>query len=70
HLALSAKTYLTIMISKNEKLLMHEFKQRKIPMASDCHPELNDTSFLRGNDIALYCVMMGNCNWAITEQTS
>ena len=65
-LAISAKTYISNVIPKFEKLFNMTFKSIKTPMDSDYHPELDDSPFLSQLDASKFRSIIGSINWIIT----
>ena len=64
--SMSARTYITNVCSKIERLLGLKLKNYGSPMLSNDHPELDDTSQLYDNDQALYQMLLGSLQWAVT----
>ena len=58
----SSKTYIKNLIPKFEALFNMNFKSIKTPMASDYHPELDDTPFLSDDDASKYRSAIGSLN--------
>jgi hypothetical protein len=58
-LALSAKTYIQIVIPKFESLFGKEFKPIKTPMSEGYHPEVDDSPLFTEDDSAKYRSIIG-----------
>ena len=65
-LALSAKTYAKNVVDKFERVFGSELHEFKTPMASDYHPEMDETPLLDAATISLYRGLIGSANWMIT----
>ena len=64
--ALSAQTYVKNVVEKFETLFGQSFAQYKVPMASDYHPELDDSPLCDAEMASRYRSMTGSLNWAIS----
>ena len=61
----SAKTYITNTCKKVESLCSVELQHYDSPMATDDHPELDDTSPLDPQMHSIYRFLVGACQWII-----
>ena len=61
-IALSAKTYANNVIEKFERLLGTTIHEYKTPMASDYHPESDETPLLDPNEASLFRGLVGSAN--------
>jgi hypothetical protein len=64
--AISARTYITNVTEKMEKMFGYELRTHKTPMDDEYHPELDDTPLVSARDGSKYRGMVGSCNWLIT----
>jgi hypothetical protein len=64
-LALSAKTYIRIVIPKFEGHFGKEFKAIKTPMIEGYHPEVDDSPLCTEDDSDKYRSIIGCCIWII-----
>jgi len=60
-----AKTYLSNVCEKIEKLLNIALKQFETPMATSDHPETDDTGFLNNDEHSKYRMLIGCGQWSI-----
>lgn len=60
-----AKTYVTNVCKQIEELIGIPLKGYETPMASDDHPELDDSGFLNNVDHSKYRMLIGSGQWAI-----
>jgi hypothetical protein len=60
-----AKTYISNVCKQIEELFGSPLKGFETPMASDDHPELDDTGFLNTADHSKYRMLIGSGQWAI-----
>ncbi len=65
-LGFSSRTYISNMIPKFEELYGVIFKTVKAPMASDYHPQLDDSPFISDDDSSKFRSAIGSLNWLIT----
>ena len=65
-LGFSGKTHIENLIPKFETLFNTSFKPMKTPVATECHPEVDDTPFLSNEDAAKCRSVIGSLNWLIT----
>ena len=63
---MSAKTYIKNVTSKIETLLNVNLKSYGSPMLCGDHPEMDESDFLYGKDIAVYQMLIGCAQWAVT----
>ena len=63
---LSAKTYITNTCKKVEALCNFHLTHFDSPMATDDHPELDDTPFLDKRSHSIYRFLVGASQWIIT----
>ena len=61
-----AKTYVTNVCQRIETLLGITLKPQEIPMATNDHPELEDTRLLNIEEHSKYRMLIGCAQWAIT----
>ena len=61
-----AKTYLSNVCEKIEKLLNVVLKHFETPMAFSDHPETDDTGFLNNDEHSKYRMLIGCGQWSIT----
>src|SRR5210317_1469382 len=67
-LAMSAQTYLSMVIPKLESMFDKDFKFKsyKIPMEEDYHPEMDDSPLLDQDGAAKFRSIIGSAQWIIT----
>jgi hypothetical protein len=65
-ITLSAKTYIENVCQKIEELFHISLKSYDTPMASDDHPETDDSGLLNYDDHSRYRMLIGCGQWAIT----
>jgi hypothetical protein len=63
--ALGARTYITNVIEKFERLLNGPIRQAEFPMR-DSHPELDESQLLSDDMASLYRGIIGSLNWVVT----
>ena len=61
-----AKTYIKNICQKIEELMGKELKKYDSPMATNDHPELEDTQLLNPDNHSRYRMLIGCAQWAIT----
>ena len=66
HTFLSGKTYISNTCKKIEKICNTELKHYDSPMATDDHPELDDSMLLNEKDHSIYRLLIGCAQWIIT----
>ena len=66
YLETSAKTYIKRVTDKIESLMEWKLKHYTSPEDPDYHPEVDETPFLVGEDVAKYRMLVGSLNWLIT----
>jgi hypothetical protein len=62
----SAKTYIKSVCERIEKLLQIKLKNYGSPMEPGDHPEVDETDLLFGSEIAVYQMLIGCAQWAVT----
>jgi hypothetical protein len=63
---LTAKTYIKNVCSKIESLCEMSLKHFDSPMATDDHPEIDDTTLLDDKTHSIYRLLIGSAQWTIT----
>jgi hypothetical protein len=66
NMGFSGRTYIENLTPKFEKLFNMIFKTVKTPMATEYHPEVDDSPFLSNEDAAKFRSIIGSLNWLIT----
>ena len=66
HMFLNAKTYIKNVCSKIENLCELTLKHFDTPMATDDHPETDDTTVLDEKTHSIYRLLIGSAQWTIT----
>lgn len=66
HMFISGKTYITNVCKKIETLCGINLKHYDTPVATDDHPELDDSMILNDRDHSIYRLLIGSAIWAIT----
>jgi len=61
-----AKTYIANVCQRVEELFNIKLKSYKTPMASDDHPEMDDSGMLNHDDHSRYQMLIGCGQWAVT----
>jgi hypothetical protein len=62
----SAKTYVKNVCERIEKLLQVKLKNYGSPMEPGNHPEMDESDLLVGSEIAIYQMLIGCAQWAVT----
>ena len=61
-----AKTYISNVCQRVEELFNVKLKSYETPMASDDHPEMDDSGLLNHDDHSRYRMLIGCGQWAVT----
>ena len=64
-ISICAKTYIQNVVKKIEDLFGHQLKAYESPMATNDHPEIDESAFLDSDDHSKYRMLIGSAQWAI-----
>ena len=64
-ISICARTYVTNVVKRIEELLGESLKSYETPMATNDHPEIDETCLLDSDDHSKYRMLIGCAQWAI-----